>query len=140
MSIKPETRLTTYLRSKLDPSIFVMKTNNAYISGPADLYLEGSQGICWVEVKFIAKPWTKDRSSEKICPTTGWIHQRQWLERAHSNNVNTAVLVGTGLGKQTRAYLLSHPYSFSFLNDPLQDIPTIAARLKELCLVLRTNK
>lgn len=115
--IKPETRFSKLLLSKLPSSIFYEKTNNPYRSGTPDYYIEGPSGILWCEVKWIEKLWTKDLDASQVCKTKSWVAQRHWLVRAHQNNVQTCVIVGIGSGRTTKAYVLEFPYAFSLENN-----------------------
>lgn len=119
MAVKPETRFAKTLFSKLPDSVYFEKTNNPYRAAMPDFYIEGPKGIIWVEIKWIPEPWIRNREASKICSTVSWIKQRRWLARAHANNVNTGVIIGIGSGRETRAYLLEFPYSFSFDENPI---------------------
>jgi len=108
MSQKPETQFSNKLHRLLGRSVYVEKMSNAYRYGLPDFYYEGESGILWCEHKFISKPWVTPVAAEDICKTKSWIHQHRWLTRAHKNNQNTCVIVGT----PKVAAVLRYPYNF----------------------------
>jgi len=113
VSQKQETTFANLVNSKLDPRIYYEKMNNPYRSGIPDFYYEGPSSILWVEYKWIAKPWTEDKTPEEVCDRKEWGHQRRWLERAYNNDVMTTTIVGIGLGRTASGYVLNFPYWFN---------------------------
>lgn len=70
-----------------------MKTNNPFVAGCPDLYVEGPASILWIEFKqleVIPSFLTLcEGSKPKLTPL-----QQEWLIRAENNGVTTAVIVG----------------------------------------------
>lgn len=126
MSQKPETSFSKLLQGKVNRDVHFEKTSNNFKKGIPDFYIEGPNNILWLEVKWIPKPWTTDREASKICPTTSWVNQRHWLERAHKNGKQAYVIIGIGKGRDTKGYILSYPYAFSIETTMLLPISSIA--------------
>lgn len=62
----------------------------AYSRGTPDRYYEGNSGCIWVEYKFLRiLPAKLIKVHDKVTPK-----QQLWLNRAHDNGVNVAVIVG----------------------------------------------
>lgn len=134
MAIKPETRFTSLVVSKLDPAIDVEKMNNPFKKGIVDLYIEGSKDIIWCEVKWVDKPWMADREPSKICSTVSWIKQRHFLEARYVNDKQTCVLVGIGKGKDAKGYILEYPYNFQVEKHAAMSLEEIAEYFKQRVL------
>lgn len=110
MSQKQETVFSKNLNQYVvSEGIFVQKNNNQWHRGIPDFYIEGQNGrIMWREDKFILKPWIVAKLPEEICKTVSWVHQREWLTRAHNNGVLTRVVIGA----PKLACVLEYPYEF----------------------------
>jgi hypothetical protein len=122
---KPENTFSSLINSKLDKNIYYEKMANPFRSGTPDFYYEGLGGILWVEYKWIPFEWQKNKEASKICSTKSWTHQRHWLERAYSNKIPSNVIIGIGLGRQSRGYILNYPFNFNLEKDivyPIEDL------------------
>ena len=90
MSKQPESTFLQGVRALLPLSIYTMKTNNPFVGGCPDLYVEGDAGILWLEFKYLdVLPSTLVLSDGKLTRL-----QQDWLYRAELNGVQSAVIVG----------------------------------------------
>ena len=70
--------------------VYVEGMAKTFSMGTPDTYYEGPKGALWVEWKFLRTiPVRKVDISKLLSPA-----QLRWLERAHSNSVKCAVIVG----------------------------------------------
>jgi hypothetical protein len=87
---KPETRFIARVHKGLG-DVYFEKTNNPYRRGMPDVYYEGPSGaILWVEYKWYNKLPALLDLQRVLSPL-----QQHWLRRAHNNQVNVAVVVGS---------------------------------------------
>jgi hypothetical protein len=114
MGQKQETTFARFIHKGLPSTIYIEKTSNPFRAGTPDYYIEGPEGILWIEYKWINKLWTEDKQAENLCSSQSWIRQLQWLKRAESNDVNNAVIIGVGLGRQSQGYFITSPYDFLY--------------------------
>lgn len=87
---KPETSLIANIHKHLDARIYREKTNNPYRRGMPDVYYEASGTVLWVEYKWLPKQTVRAVNIERLLSP----NQYEWLLRAESNCIATAVLVG----------------------------------------------
>lgn len=97
MTTKQETLFYKRVHKHLPLWVYFEKSNNPYVSGPADVYYEGRHGrIAWVEYK-ILEAWpvraTTTVSAAKVTSKKTWARQDQWLTRAWDNKIATAVFL-----------------------------------------------
>lgn len=97
----PETNFYNSVHRHLPPvsELYRMKTNNPYVSGPADFWFSGSGRDLWVEYKFIALP-KRDTTiidltahSAKTQPDLS-VLQQDWLNGRYDEGRNVWVIVG----------------------------------------------
>lgn len=112
--MKPETRVIQRIRDgieKVDNSILVEKTNNPYIGGILDLYIECYRFVGHIEVKFRPTKYPADKEIE-----TGVIvdmcsaKQKDRFKRHVLNRVPARLLCGfNGPNQRNRTYCLIDP-------------------------------
>lgn len=101
---KPENRMISRIKPHWEAAgFYIEKTNNPYLSGPPDLYVERAVNrVGWVEAKF----WSRksipeaDESSQRYIEAMLSPHQEIWLRRAQKNGVPVAMLCGFQNPKQ----------------------------------------
>lgn len=119
---KQENKFAATVNIGLPGSIWFEKTSNPFRAGMPDFYYEGPKSILWVEYKWLNKPFNDNCVAEKICTTRSWNLQRLWLNRAHLNSVNTAVIIGVGT---KQGYILKYPYCYHKDQDILYSVSNI---------------
>ena len=85
----------SFIRSihrKLPRGIYHWKIRDSFSNGVPDCYYEGPKGSLWVEYKYIKK--LPSRNSSKVTINLSEL-QKNWIQRAVTNNQNCAVVVGT---------------------------------------------
>ena len=132
MSEKKETTFSRLLHSKLSPEIYVEKMSNPYRRGIPDFYYESQGSILWAEHKWIEAPWNKDRKAKDICGTKSWPLQEKWLKRAYDNGKEVRVIVGIGIGKDTKAYILRYPFDFAFGKHKVLKVEAVAMLIESV--------
>jgi len=106
---KQETVFSANVNKYIDSRIYLLKNNNPWQRGIPDFYMESPTGkIMWREDKWITAPWKVPVPAESLCKTSSWIHQQQWLHRAHLSGISTCVVIGA----PRLACVLEYPYNF----------------------------
>lgn len=95
MARKPEAQAVSNVHKKLNKLIYYEGMANPYSGGTPDVYYDGPGGDLWVEYKFLPKTppvvlLTNPKASVKLSAL-----QNRWLNRAHDNGRNVAVVVLT---------------------------------------------
>lgn len=92
MNKGPETRFIQQVNRYLSLDVHREKIHNPYRGGTPDFYYEAKPEMMWVEYKFLTKvPPTVDcTDTDRMLSAL----QQLWLERAHKNGRQTAVIVG----------------------------------------------
>ena len=95
--MKPENRFLNLVHKHIPSTVYFEKTHNIYRGGTPDVYYEGPKAILWAEYKYLAKlPKIINLTGQKNPPLSAL--QQRWLARAHANNKNVAVIVGSPQG------------------------------------------
>lgn len=94
----PERRFIDKVHRRLAPSIHKQGTTGmAGSNGTPDYYYEGPTGALWIEYKGINGTFPKIvdliNKNPKLTPL-----QRRWVDRAHKNGVQVAVILGGDQG------------------------------------------
>jgi len=85
-----ETTFWQSLRKKLVPRIYALKLNISYVAGVPDVWLSGSKGDLWLELKYLQKvPPIVDPT--KLLTTL----QQTWLLRRYGEGRRVGVLIGS---------------------------------------------
>lgn len=103
MSRGPENTFIASVHRHLPPDLYVMKTHNEYISGPADSWYSGTVRDLWVEWKYIEVPKRPTtvidliNGSAKVDSAISSL-QKEWLKGRHAEGRNVAVGIGCTAG------------------------------------------
>lgn len=87
MASKPEASFVRSVNKYIPKEVYHVGMANPYVGGIPDRYYDGNRGDLWVEYKFIPK------ITGVVLPKLSAL-QTAWLNRAHDNGRNVAVIVG----------------------------------------------
>lgn len=94
MSQKPETTFIASVHRLLPETLYRMKTHNAYISGPADVWYSGRKGDLWVEYKYTPRlPEIIDLTDTKKKYALTAL-QQEWINSRYSEGRRVFVILG----------------------------------------------
>lgn len=116
---KPEATFVSYIHKKLDPEIHRQSMYTPYSGGTPDCYYEHRRMALWIEYKFERQMPKIYRLNEKLSAL-----QMQWLNRAHDNEQNVAVVVG--FGKTDVVVFIDGAWDEAYSSEELQ--PHIISR------------
>jgi hypothetical protein len=85
-----ETTFWQSLRKKLVPRIYALKINISYVAGVPDVWLSGSKGDLWLELKYLQTVPPVVNPTKLLS-----ILQQQWLKRRHAEGRSVGVLIGS---------------------------------------------
>jgi hypothetical protein len=88
MSSKPEANFVRSVNKLLPVGIYHEGMSNPYRGGTPDRWYDGPKNDLWVEFKWFAS------LPPRIIPNLSPL-QKAWLERAHRNGRNVAVILGS---------------------------------------------
>lgn len=94
---KPEANYIKRVHKQLNNSVYTQGMGLTATNGTPDNYYEGHNGILWVEYKYVQTPPRTLNLTTSTHPKLSKL-QLRWLRRAHKNNVNAAVIMGTDNG------------------------------------------
>lgn len=123
---KPENRMLARIKPKfLADGFYVEKTNNPYLSGPPDWYLEKFPALTgWVEAKFWPRKTIPPVTVENMQYVEAMLsaNQEAWLRRAQTNDVPAALLCGF---INTKQYFFFEPWRYDSRYNGLYDLPQL---------------
>ena len=94
MTTKPEANFVKRIHSKLNKNLYKQAMGLTVTNGTPDYYYEGKLNYLWVEYKWYpTEPTFVDLYNTARKPSLSML-QQHWLKRAHTNNINTAVVAG----------------------------------------------
>lgn len=97
----PERKYINRVHDALEPEWRMHKQANTGMmgsNGTPDYYYEGFQTVTWIEYKYVQKIPARFLITDTACRFKLSTLQRAWLNRAYSNQVRVAVVLGSEEG------------------------------------------
>jgi len=92
---KPEAAAVAAVNKKLHTAVWHEGNGGGFVNGKPDQYYEGPAGALWIEYKFALKlPRLLNLCNVGKSPSLSKL-QHAWVNRAHTNGVNVAVVLLT---------------------------------------------
>jgi hypothetical protein len=112
--------------------VYIEGMAKTFSQGTPDTYYEGPKGALWVEWKFLRQiPVRKVDISKLLSPS-----QLRWLERAHRNGVQCAVIVGHADGGVYFSNPLTWNGTYVYTRESFL---TVSQTRKNLATIIETN-